>query len=88
GGIAAATNARLSQTRGLWVAFLDHDDMIAPHTFKVVRHAFEQNPRTNFLYTDELVVDDTLKPTGMMLKPAYDPVLLTGVNYINHFSSY
>ncbi len=83
-----ATNTGLSQARGLWVAFLDHDDVIAPHAFKVVRHVFEQNPGANFLYTDELVVDDTLRPTGLMLKPAYDPVLLTGVNYINHFSIY
>ncbi|MEF0939159.1 glycosyltransferase family 2 protein [Rhizobium sp. BR 362] len=88
GGIAAATNAGLLHARGLWLAFLDHDDVIAPHAFKVVRHALEQNPDANFLYTDELVVDDTLKPTGLMLKPAYDPVLLTGVNYINHFSVY
>lgn len=88
GGIATATNAGLRQARGLWVALLDHDDVIAPHAFRVVRHTLEQSPDANFLYTDELVVDDTLRPTGLMLKPAYDPILLTGVNYINHFSIY
>lgn len=88
GGIAAATNAGLLQARGLWIALLDHDDVIAPHAFSVIRHTLEQNPDANFVYTDELVVDDTLRPTGLMLKPAYDPVLLTGVNYINHFSIY
>ena len=88
GGIAAATNAGLSQAQGQWIAFLDHDDVVAPHAFKVIRHTLEQNPEANFVYTDELVVDDTLKPTGVMLKPAYDSVLLTGVNYINHFSIY
>jgi GT2 family glycosyltransferase len=88
GGIAVATNAGLLQAQGQWIALLDHDDVIAPHAFKLIRHTLEQNPDANFLYTDELVVDDTLKPTGAMLKPAYDPVLLTGVNYINHFSIY
>ncbi|MBB3382566.1 MULTISPECIES: glycosyltransferase family 2 protein [unclassified Rhizobium] len=88
GGIAAATNAGLSHAKGQWIAFLDHDDVIAPHAFKLIRHTLELNPDANFLYTDELVVDDTLRPTGVMLKPAYDSVLLTGVNYINHFSIY
>ncbi|WP_244557787.1 glycosyltransferase family 2 protein [Rhizobium hainanense] len=88
GGIAAATNAGLSQAQGQWIAFLDHDDVIAPHALKIIRRTLEQNPDANFVYTDELVVDDTLKPTGVMLKPAYDSVLLTGVNYINHFSIY
>ncbi|AXV17218.1 glycosyltransferase [Neorhizobium sp. SOG26] len=88
GGIAVATNAGLEQALGEWVALLDHDDVIAPHALKMIRRALNVHPDTSFLYTDELVVDDQLRPTGTMLKPAYDPVLLTGVNYINHFSIY
>lgn len=88
GGIAQATNAGLSEASGRWVTLLDHDDVIAPHALRLVREALARNPDTLFLYTDELVVDDTLRATGLMLKPAYDPVLLTGVNYINHFSFY
>ncbi len=88
GGIASATNAGLQETSGIWVTLLDHDDVIAPFAFKVIGKALEENPQAAFLYTDELVVDDWLKPKGLMLKPAYDPVLLSGVNYINHFSVY
>lgn len=88
GGIAHATNAGLAQANGRWVTFLDHDDIIAPHALRLVREALARNPDALFLYTDELVVDDALQATGLMLKPAYDPVLLTGVNYINHFSFY
>jgi GT2 family glycosyltransferase len=88
GGIAQATNAGLSEASGRWVTLLDHDDVIAPHALRLVREALARNPDTLFLYTDELVVDDALLATGLMLKPAYDPVLLTGVNYINHFSFY
>lgn len=87
-GIALTTNAGLEVARGEWITLLDHDDVIAPHGLKVIRQAIESSPQARFLYTDELVVDDTLKPTGLMLKPAYDPVLLSGVNYINHFSIY
>jgi GT2 family glycosyltransferase len=88
GGIAKATNAGLAQASGTWVALLDHDDVIAPHAFKVIANMLAQHPEARFVYTDELVVDDKLAPKGVMLKPAYDAVLLTGVNYINHFSLY
>ena len=87
-GIAAATNAGLAIASGRWVALLDHDDLIAPHALKRIYGALQEHPDALFLYTDELVVNDRLSPTGYMLKPAYDPVLLTGVNYINHFSIY
>lgn len=87
-GIAGATNAGLAAAKGDWVTFLDHDDVIAPHGLKIIRQAMEASPNAGFFYTDELVVNDDLKPTGLLLKPAYDPVLLSGVNYINHFSIY
>ncbi|MDH0910459.1 glycosyltransferase [Rhizobium pusense] len=88
GGIAKATNSGLAEATGTWITLLDHDDVIAPHALKIIAKAIVDNPETEFLYTDELVVNDRLVPDGLMLKPAFDPVLLTGVNYINHFSVY
>ncbi len=88
GGIAKATNSGLAHATGEWVSFLDHDDVVAPHALKIIRRALDEHPSAQFLYTDELIVDDELKPVGVMLKPAFDPVLLSGVNYINHFSLY
>lgn len=88
GGIAKATNSGLMEARGTWVTLLDHDDVIAPHALKIIAKAIVDNPETQFLYTDEVVVNERLAPSGLMLKPAFDPVLLTGVNYINHFSVY
>ncbi|WP_244910373.1 glycosyltransferase [Agrobacterium rosae] len=88
GGISNATNAGLISARGAWITFLDHDDLLAPYALKVIKRSLNQNPEAEFLYTDELVVDDRLKFIGAMLKPAYDEVLLDGVNYINHLSVY
>ncbi|MBD9559597.1 glycosyltransferase [Ensifer sp. ENS03] len=87
-GIAATTNAGIKEARGKWIALLDHDDVIAPWALYVIRQVLEGDPTIEFLYTDEVIVDENLQPTGLMLKPAYDPVLLSGVNYINHFSVY
>ena len=87
-GIAATTNAGISAARGVWVGLLDHDDLLAPHALKTIRATIEDDASIEFLYTDEVVVDDNLNPSGLMLKPAYDPVLLSGVNYINHFALY
>ncbi len=87
-GIAAATNAGLKVAQGSWVTFLDHDDLIAPHALKVLATEIETFKEAYFFFTDEVVVDDRLHAKGLMLKPSYDPVLLSGVNYINHFSVY
>jgi GT2 family glycosyltransferase len=87
-GIAAATNNGLDYARGRWLGFVDHDDALAPMALKRIKQAFLQFPAAKFFYTDEVVTDDKLKPTGYILKPSFDDVLLSGVNYINHLSLY
>lgn len=87
-GIAGATNAGIDAARGEWVALIDHDDAIAPFALERIAQALLDNPDILFLYTDEVITDSFLDPIGYFLKPAWDEVLLSGVNYINHFSVY
>jgi GT2 family glycosyltransferase len=87
-GIARATNAALEAARGVWVALVDQDDLLAPHAVERVVAALEAVPDAQFLYTDEIVVDDTLRPVSAYMKPGFDPVLLSGMNYVNHLSVY
>jgi len=88
GGIAAATNAGIAAARGQWVGFLDHDDALTPGVVQLLAQTAQQHPACQFIYTDEVVTDAKLKPTAYFLKPAYDEVLLSGVNYINHLSCF
>ena len=87
-GIARATNAGIEIADGLWIGLLDHDDVLSPHCVRVIANALHDNPDAEFVYTDELVANGALQPLEYFLKPAYDPVLLSGVNYINHLSLY
>ncbi len=87
-GIASATNAGLARSAGTWIGLLDHDDVLAPYAVSRIAAALAKAPECQFLYTDELIANAALRPVGFFLKPAWDPVLLSGVNYVNHLSVY
>jgi GT2 family glycosyltransferase len=87
-GIAAATNAGVARASARWLAFLDHDDALAPFALDRVWRAVSAAPSCLFIYTDEIVADARLRPVDLFLKPAFDPALLSGVNYTNHLSLY
>ena len=87
-GIAVATNFALAAATGAWVGFIDHDDALTPFAVARLAETIRQNPAASFIYTDEVITDEKLEPQDYQLKPAYDPVLLSGVNYINHLSLY
>ena len=85
-GIAAATNAGIETARGDWVSFIDHDDTFIPGAIAIIAQAITDHPAALFFYTDEVVTNVDLKRIGSFCKPAYDSVMLSGLNYINHFS--
>lgn len=87
-GIAGATNLGLAAARGDWVGLIDHDDALAPLALDYLNDTIRRHPDAQFIYTDETITDAKLRPMGYFFKPAYDPVLLSGVNYINHLSLY
>ncbi|WP_210261247.1 glycosyltransferase family 2 protein [Enterovirga aerilata] len=87
-GIATATNRALRHATTPWIGLADHDDALSPGAVVEIARTIRARPDAEFIYTDEVVTDGRMKPTSYMLKPAYDPVLLSGVNYINHLSVY
>lgn len=84
-GIAANTNAAAAQARGSFLAFLDHDDLIAPDALYEAALRITSEG-ADMIYTDE----DKIRSDGKShfqphLKPEFNIDLLRSNNYITHF---
>ncbi len=86
-GISENTNAAISEARGQWIGFIDHDDLLAPQALYAVAHHLEQDPECDLIYSDEdlLSADGKLRKTPV-LKPDWSPEMLLTFNYICHFA--
>lgn len=83
GHIAAATNDGLAVAVGEFVAFMDHDDELAPFALAAV--ALESSA-ADVIYTDEDKIDGTGRHYDPHCKPSWNPELLLGQNYISHLT--
>lgn len=82
-GIAGNTAAAAELAQGELLAFLDHDDVLAPFAVYELTHARRQFPRADFFYSDE----DKLDGKGRYdphFKPQWSPDTLRSYNYITH----
>jgi GT2 family glycosyltransferase/cytochrome c-type biogenesis protein CcmH/NrfG len=86
GHISAATNSALKLAEGPFVAFLDHDDLLAPHALAAMAEALVQNPELDLLYSDEDKLDETGTRFGPHFKPGWDPDRIVRQNYVCHFA--
>jgi len=85
-GIAGNTNAAISLATGQYIAFLDHDDCLAPFALYEVVSAINSYPKTDVLYSDE----DFLNNNGRIryephFKSAFNLELLHSINFLCHF---
>lgn len=88
GGISCATNDALALTRGDYIAFMDHDDVLPDHALHRVVVTVDKIPATKLLYSDS----DHIGTDGQRCRPYFKPdwnyELLLGQNYLNHLSVY
>ena len=86
-GISGNTNAGLEKATGDFIAFSDHDDELPQWTLYEIAKAIAENPRVQFLYTDEDKVDeDGSSFFDPHFKSDFNPMLLETCNYISHFN--
>ncbi len=86
GHIAAATNSALEFASGEFVAFLDHDDLLAPHALYVVAEELRRDPEVDLIFTDEDKVDETGVRYDPWFKPDWNYDLMLSQNAVVHLA--
>jgi GT2 family glycosyltransferase len=84
GGISRATNKAVSMAKGVFVAFLDHDDLIEPDALDIMVRA-QAATGARLLYSDEDKVERSGTLSEPHLKSDFNYRLLLELNYICHF---
>ncbi|MCW4151728.1 glycosyltransferase family 2 protein [Halomonas sp. 18H] len=85
-GVAAASNSALDMARGDFVAWLGHDDEMAPNALYHVVETLGRHPDGELLYSDEDKIDEVSQRFDPYFKPRWNPDLLLARNYIAHLS--
>lgn len=88
GHISAASNTALELASGELVAFLDHDDELAPHALYMVARARHDHPDARLLYSDEDKIDDQGLRCDPYFKPDWNPDLFLSHNLVTHLATY
>lgn len=85
-GIAQNTNAALSIASGVYIGFLDHDDLLTKDALYEMVKKINENERWELLYSDEdKVTADLSNYFQPHFKPEFNLDLLRSNNYICHF---
>ncbi|CUX33733.1 glycosyltransferase family 2 protein [Clostridium sp. C105KSO13] len=83
--ISDNTNAALEIATGDYIAFADHDDLLAPHALYECVYELNKDKDIDILYTDEDKVDMNGREHFMPhFKPDFNIDMLRSVNYICH----
>lgn len=83
--IALNTNAAIEIASGEFIAFMDHDDVLAPNALYECVKALNEKPGTEFIYSDEDKVSmDGKRYFEPHFKSDFNLDLLRSTNYICH----
>ena len=85
-GIAGATNKAFTLTTGEWTTFLDHDDLLRPHSLAACVEVINQTPHAKLIYSDEDKIDEEGRRFDPYFKCDFSEELILSMNYFNHLT--
>jgi len=86
GNIVKASNDGVAAAKGEFMALLDHDDELLPAALAQFADAIMENPQADYLYSDEVVLNQDGSEIATVRKPDWSPEYLRHLNYANHLS--
>lgn len=87
-GISATSNAALAMSTGDYITLLDNDDVLTHDALEIVANKIIDNPKTDWLYSDECKMDESGNPTELFTKPDWSPLALFNCMYTGHLTVY
>lgn len=84
GHICRATNSALEMVESPFVAFLDHDDLLAPEALAEVAKKVVEKPELGFIYSD----DDRINEYNVRRNPVFKPDFDRDLFFTGHLSVY
>ena len=88
GHIAENTNTALKLASGDYVGVLDHDDELAEQALFWFADEIQKHPDAAIIYCDEDKLDGEGVRGAPLLKPDWNPALITAQNYVCHLTVY
>ena len=86
GHIVKASNDGVDAARGEFIAFVDHDDLLAANALKAMARHIGANEDVDYLYSDEDKADEDGNLHSEFRKPRWSPERLRGQMYTSHLS--
>lgn len=85
--IAENTNEAILMTSGKYIAFSDHDDLLAPNALFEVVKVLNEDDKIDAFYSDQDMIDwNGKKRFNPMMKPDYNEAMFCSTNYTTHLS--
>ncbi len=86
GHISKASNDALKMAKGVYIALLDHDDVLSNDALYQMVKKLNEDKKLDFIYSDEDKINIHGKYCEPHFKPDFSPDTLLSLNYICHFA--